>query len=93
MHPEDLLSTPEYYADSVQFMTNIYGFTLEFGTIQPEQEGAPRPRVRIKMSPQHAKIMALQLLRNVQEYETRVGKVNMPDELYQSLGIDPNQFR
>ena len=40
MRPEDLIpeerELPEFYTDSVNFMTNIYGFTLEFGVMQAQ---------------------------------------------------------
>jgi hypothetical protein len=87
MRPDEMiLDTPEYYTDSVNFMTNIYGFTLEFGVMQ-QQEEPPRPQVRIKMSPQHAKIMSLLLRKNVQEYERRIGTIILPEGLYNDLGI------
>ena len=86
MNDDDFIRLPEYYTDSVNFMTNIYGFTLEFGATQA-QDQPPRPLARIKMSPQHAKIMSLLLRKNVQEYEKRIGTVILPDGLYQELGI------
>lgn len=87
MRPDEMiLDIPEYYTDSVNFMTNIYGFTLEFGVMQ-QQEEPPRPQVRIKMSPQHAKIMSLLLRKNVQEYERRIGTIILPEGLYNDLGI------
>lgn len=87
MHPEDLIDIPEYYTDSVNFMTNIYGFTLEFGVMQAQEE-PPRQLVRVKMSPQHAKIMSLLLRKNVQEYERRIGTIILPEGLYNDLGIE-----
>ena len=86
MSPEEMIDLPEYYTDSVNFMTNIYGFTLEFGVMQGNDE-PPKSIARIKMSPQHAKIMSLLLRKNVQEYERRIGTVILPDGLYQDLGI------
>jgi hypothetical protein len=87
MSPEEMMiDIPEYYTDSVNFMTNIYGFTLEFGVMQ-QQDDPPRQQVRIKMSPQHAKIMSLLLRKNVQEYERRIGTVILPEGLYNDLGI------
>ena len=86
MEDEDFIRTPEYYTDSVNFMTNVYGFTLEFGMMQA-QEMPPRAQVRVKMSPQHAKIMSLLLRKNVQEYEKQIGTIILPEGLYQSLGI------
>ncbi|HSV75327.1 MAG TPA: DUF3467 domain-containing protein [Chthonomonadales bacterium] len=87
MELENTADIPEFYTDSVNFMTNIYGFTLEFGAMQA-QDAPPRPLCRVKMSPQHAKIMSLLLRKNVQEYEKRIGTVILPDGLYQDLGIE-----
>jgi len=84
--PDVFGDVPEYYTDSVNFMTNIYGFTLEFGVMQGQDE-PPIQRVRVKMSPQHAKIMSLLLRKNVQEYERRIGTIILPDGLYDDLGI------
>ncbi len=86
MEPDEIDDLPEYYTDSVNFMTNIYGFTLEFGVMQA-QDAPPRQVARIKMSPQHAKIMSLLLRKNVQEYERRIGTVILPEGLYKDLGI------
>ena len=77
---------PEFYTDSVNFATNLYGFTLEFGCMQA-QDQPPRTVARVRMSPQHAKIMSLLLRKNVQEYERRIGTIILPDDLYQQLGI------
>jgi hypothetical protein len=83
---EELGSLPEYFTDSVNFMTNIYGITMEFGVMQPNDQ-PPIPKARVKMSPQHAKIMSLLLRKNVQAYERRIGTIILPDQLYRDLGI------
>ena len=87
MDPEEFtIPLPEYYTDSVNFSTNLYGFMLEFGVMQA-QDAPPRGVVKVRMSPQHAKIMSLLLRKNVQEYERRIGTIILPDGLYQELGI------
>lgn len=86
INPEYLDELPEYYTDSVNFVTNIYGFMLEFSVIT-QQEDPPKPQVRVRMSPQHAKIMSLLLRKNVQEYERRIGTIILPEGLYNDLGI------
>ena len=87
MDPEEYTPPiPEYYVDSVNFATNLYGFMLEFGVMQA-QDAPPKSVVKIRMSPQHAKIMSLLLRKNVQEYERRIGTIILPDGLYQDLGI------
>ncbi len=77
---------PEYFTDSVNFMTNIYGITMEFGVMQAN-DAPPIAKARVKMSPQHAKIMSLLLRKNVQEYERRIGTIILPEQLYKDLGI------
>ena len=87
--PEDL------YADSVRIAVSPYGFALDFG-IQgvadtPVSEAPPVKRVAlIRMSPQHALILAKLLLKNVGAYEEKVGVINLPDQMYKDLGIEPN---
>lgn len=87
MDEDEFVRIPEYYTDSVNFLTNIYGFTLDFG-VQQADEQPPRWLVRMKMSPQHAKIVSLLLRKNVQEYEKRIGTIILPEGLYQTLGIE-----
>ena len=86
MDIDDYDDVPEYYTDSVNFMTNIYGFALDFGVMMV-QDQPPKSQVRVRMSPQHAKIMSLLLRKNVQEYEKRIGTIILPDGLYKDLGI------
>jgi hypothetical protein len=81
------------YTDAVQFLMNAWGVTLEFGIGQPAPPGfvgqvPPVPRVRVHMSPQHAKIMAKLLVKNVQEWEKQVGKIDLPKALYEQYGIE-----
>jgi hypothetical protein len=86
MDLDDYDDVPEYYTDSVNFMTNIYGFALDFGVMMV-QDQPPKSQVRVRMSPQHAKIMSLLLRKNVQEYEKRIGTIILPEGLYKDLGI------
>jgi len=87
MNVDELDEVPEYYSDSVNFMTNIYGFALDFGVMVAQDE-PPKTQVRVRMSPQHAKIMSLLLRKNVQEYEKRIGTIILPESLYRDLGIE-----
>jgi hypothetical protein len=86
-------SLPDIYADSVRFEMNLYGVTLEFGQTQQGRSGAASPmphvpKIRVHMSPQHAKIMAKLFVKNMRQYESQVGKLPLPQELYRDLGID-----
>jgi hypothetical protein len=84
---------PDTYADSVQFEVTVWGVTLEFGLSQMPPPGfqgkVPHiPRVRVHMSPQHAKVMAKIFVKNVQAYEKEVGTIAIPTELYKQLGLE-----
>lgn len=82
----------DIYSDSVRFAVGPYGIMLEFRrTIPPEpgQDGERQeePLARVRMSPQHALIMAKLLLKNVREYEEKIGKITLPPGLYRDLGV------
>lgn len=83
---------PDIYSDSVRFGVGPYGIILEFRrTVPPEPGGdaerKEEPLVRVRMSPQHALIMAKLMLKNVREYEEKIGKISLPAGLYQELGV------
>lgn len=83
----------DVYVDSVRFEITLYGVTLELGQMQrprpPEAGLAPHvPKIRVHMSPQHAKVMAKLFAKNMREYEQQVGKLPLPAELYKDLGIE-----
>jgi hypothetical protein len=83
---------PDIYTDSVGFEVSLYGVTLEFGKSRrapPGHQGrAPHfPRVRVHMSPQHAKIMAKVFAKNMRGYEEQVGKIPIPKEVLDELKL------
>jgi hypothetical protein len=86
--PSDVFA-PEFYADQLQIGTNPWGFIFQFGLVS---EGGPRPVATVRMSPHHAKVMALMLKRIVLQWEEGMGQaiefpaqlrseLNLPDEL------------
>jgi hypothetical protein len=95
---EQLLGSPDepldIYVDSVRIAFGPYGFVLELGTTGlADTPASERPPVRrnalVRMSPQHALILSRLLERNVAKYQEKVGKINLPAELYEELKIDP----
>lgn len=83
---------PDVYSDSARFDISVYGVTLEFGQTQkprPNTAGpAPHiPKIRINMSPQHAKVLAKLFVKNMMAYENQIGKIALPAELLQELQI------
>lgn len=77
---------PEYFADSVQFEANPYSVNLIFGINRGEQPNTNM--VSVRMSPQHALVMTQLLRKNLKEYEAKVGKIQLPDAMYEGLEID-----
>lgn len=85
---------PEYYVDSVRIGSGAYGFALELGvqglqdTPNSEIPGIKRVAI-VRMSPQHALILAKLLRQNVDAYQSKVGPILLPRALYESLGLEP----
>ncbi len=85
--PEEKEHIPDYYVNSCGFTVSLYEFLLQFG-IKTEQKNEPQPLVNIRMSPQHAKVMARLFLKNVKAYEREVGPIYLPQKLMSDLGLD-----
>lgn len=88
--PEEKLEipegTPEFYVDSVNVGTQLYGSTMWLGTLREGQP--PLVKVIVKMSPPMTKIISLILSKHIREYERDVGPINIPKALYHSLGLE-----
>jgi hypothetical protein len=86
MNPD---SVPELYADGVQVGLGPFGAILSF-TIQPAMGTGTAPlRVcNMRMSVEHAKVMAILLKKQVKLYEQQVGQeIPLHPQLYTQLGI------
>ena len=80
------VDTPEFYVDSAHVQTQLYGSTLLLGELR---EGEPPVvRVKVKVSPQMAKVLSLILSKHVREYERDVGEITIPKQLYHALGLE-----
>jgi len=73
----------EIYANSVQFLLSIYDVAMDFGTT--DMNNKHQSLVRIKMSPQHAKVMSILLSNNIKKYEHDVGMINIPEQFLKGL--------
>jgi hypothetical protein len=85
--PEDRGPVQDYYVNSCGFTVSVYEFLLQFG-IKTDQKSESQPLVNVRMSPQHAKVMAKLFLRNVQAYEREVGPIYLPQKLVQDLHLE-----
>ncbi len=81
----------DFYCDSVNFEVGAYGFSLSLGKALPPPEGSTQPGMQVlaraHMSPQHAKVLAKLFVMNVKRYEEQFGEIELPNALYQSMGL------
>ena len=70
------------YANNVTFSTGPFDFSMTFGDIvevdQPTLTATVEQRVRVVMSPLHARIFALGLVAQIRAYEQNFGKIVIP---------------
>ena len=86
---------PDYYVDSVRIAVNLYTFTLELGRTgvpnAPGSEPPPTQRLAfVRMSPHHALILAKLLQKNLNTYQHEVGRIEVPDQVFRDLEIEPD---
>ncbi len=77
--PEGL---PTFYANNVAFRTLFWDFTLDFGqVVEASDEGLViRDVATVVLAPQHARVFAEVLLRNIAQYEEQFGPIPRPPE-------------
>jgi hypothetical protein len=83
----------DVYVNSARFAVGVYDFMIEFGLQEATTDAARpagiTPQVRMRMSPQHAKVLAAALHDVVSKYEAQVGKIDVPATLFTQMGIEP----
>ncbi|MCZ6479567.1 MAG: DUF3467 domain-containing protein [candidate division NC10 bacterium] len=102
-----MAEVPEVYSDVFWVTLNPYTALLDFGTrLAPLREHAQheegqeaenrtfRVAARIRMSPEHAKVLAFILRRHVQDYERQTGiTIDVPVQILNDLRIPPEDWR
>ena len=78
---------PDFYINSVKFSISTYELLLQLG-LKTEPDEDPTPIVKIRMSPQHAKVMTQLLNKNIRKYEKEVGIIVLPKQLIEELGLE-----
>ena len=89
MEPETI---PDLYADAFQVTTTPFGVSMTFSLREahpnPTKQTADEPVATIRMSPEHAKIMAMMLVRQLRRYERDSSiKIAIPSNVYTQLGL------
>ena len=78
----------EYYIDSMNFQTQLYTSILFLGEMQSSPEQKPILRLKVKVSPQMLKAMALLLNKQMKEYEEHVGPIALPKQVLHQWGLE-----
>jgi hypothetical protein len=94
---QDLLADPdipEFYVDSARLAISPFGVVIDLGvTMADETSTSELPPVRrvarVRMSPQHALILGRLLNKTMATYQEKVGKLELPADIYKALGLDP----
>lgn len=92
----DVHDVPDIYCDSVNIAMTPYDLMLMLTKMKPKPEGnqvtvSPAPVGLIRMSLEHAKVLAILLKRNLKEYEDKVGAIPIHPETAKNLGISKNE--
>ena len=81
---------PEIYCDGAQVGLSPFTAILSL-TMQPAGQTGTMPPIRVanlRMSLEHAKVLAMILRRQIKNYETQTGtEIAIPAQLYQQLGL------
>jgi hypothetical protein len=85
---------PVLYSDGIQIGLSPFTVTLGFTVAPPAQPGAqaPVPVATIRMSLEHAKVMAIILKRQLKQFEEQLGaEIALPHQVYQQLGVSAKE--
>ena len=78
----------EVYSDSVQFGISPFTVALAFGMANPQMGQAPLKVATVRMSLEHAKVMAILLRKQLKQFEESMGTdIPLHPQLNQQLGI------
>ena len=85
---EQINAAPEFYIDGYTIEAHQYTIQVTFTLVRPHQE-EPTPIAVVRMSPEHAKVMAILFKRNVKDWETQLGvEIAIPPQVVETHGID-----
>lgn len=77
-------AVPDYYSNVLRITSGAFGVTVLFGIARPVgltgDAISTEPVCAVHMSPTHAKVLVKLLEQQLHEYETRFGKIPMPQE-------------
>lgn len=83
---------PEFYVDQFRVSFGPFGGAMTFGLNPPHPNpGQVQPAqdvVRVRMSLEHGKVMAMILKRQLKAFEERAGApIHIPQQIYNGMGL------
>jgi hypothetical protein len=88
------MDEPVLYSDGIQIGLSPFTVTLAFTVAPPAQPGAQAssPVATIRMSLEHAKVMAIILRKQLKQFEEQLGaEIALPHQVYQQLGVSAKE--
>jgi hypothetical protein len=88
------MDQPILYSDGIQVGISPFTVTLGFTVAPQAQPGTqvPIPVATIRMSLEHAKVMAIILRKQLRQFEQQLGQeIALPSAVYQQLGLSPKE--
>jgi len=82
---------PDVYANSVNMTMSVYDIVLQFGQMTDPKDG-PKINAMVRMSPQHAKVFGMLLLKHLKKYEKDIGKITIPSAMIKDIGVENEVF-
>lgn len=89
-----MADVPHVYADAVQLGVGAFTVSLTFSIAPIAQPGtqAPEAVAVVRMSPEHAKLMAILLRKQLKQFEENLGApIAILPQVYQQLGISAKE--
>jgi hypothetical protein len=79
----------DVYINGIQINSGPWDVTIElFLKETADAKDSPRLLGRVRMSPQHALILARLLQRQLDIYQEQIGRISLPPKLYNDLGLE-----
>jgi len=88
------MDDPILYSDGIQVGISPFTVTLGFTVAPQAQPGTqvPIPVATIRMSLEHAKLMAIILRKQLRQFEQQLGQdIALPHQVCQQLGLSPKE--
>ena len=88
---------PEFYIDQIRLTVAPFGAAMTFGLSDPHpspgQIQPPQDTVRIRMSLEHMKVMAMMMKRQIKAFEEQAASpINIPRQVYNNMGLSQEDW-